>query len=137
LTDVQESCPAGAAKVLAAGFGQHVAADGVDINGHLPYGLAGVEEVQDTGLASDCSDFFGGVDQAPLSGDMCDGNQLDGSMLLGETSTQVRYGELSGLVVVDDFNDGTGSCRDLQEGDDVARVLGPGGQDSVTPGEAR
>ena len=51
--------------------------------------------------------------------------------VVGEPAAQVGHGELPGLVVVDDLDDGAGARGDLEEGDDVAGVLGAGGQDPV------
>ena len=62
---------------------------------------------------------------------MRDGDELDRPAVVGEPAAQVAHGELPGLVVVDDLDDGAGARGDLEEGDDVAGVLGAGGQDPV------
>ena len=103
----------------------------VDVDRQLSDRLAGVEEVGDAGLPGGGADLLGGVDQAALGGDVGDRDELDRPAAVGEPAAQVVDGELAGLVVVDDLDDGAGARGDLEEGDDVAGVLGPCGQDPV------
>ena len=77
------------------------------------------------------ADVLGGVDQAALGWDVRDRDELHRTGVVGEPAAKVAHGELPGLVVVDDFDDGAGARGDLEEGDDIAGVLGPGGQDPV------
>jgi hypothetical protein len=132
LADVEEPGSAGGAEVLAPGGGQHVAADPCHVDGHLSDGLAGVEEVEDPGVAGEGAYFLGGVDQPALGGDVGDGHELHRPVAVVEAAAQVGDRELAGLVVVEDLDDGAGAGGNLQEGDDVAGVLGAGGQDPVS-----
>ena len=122
--------PRGPRRILAAGCGEHVAADGSTSMGIWPDGLAGVEQVGDAGLAGGGADLLGGVDQSALGGHVGDGDELD-RPLPSSSVAAGRDGQLAGLVVGDDLDHGAGARGDLQERDDVAGVLGAGGQDAV------
>ena len=68
---------------------------------------------------------------------MGDRDELHRTGVVGEPAAQVAHAELSGLVVVDDLDDGAGARGDLKERDDVAGVLGTSGQDAVAGGEGQ
>ena len=124
----QEARTARAAQELAAGGGEHVAAELGDVHGKLADGLGGVEEEGNAGGAGDASDLGGRVDQAAAGGDVSDAHQP------GAVVDQVRQGggvELPVLVVGDDDDLGPGALGRLQVGEDAAAVLGPAGEDAI------
>ena len=75
LADVEEPGAARAAQEFAARAGQDIAADGAHVHGHLAYGLAGVQQVDQAVLACDAAHLHRWVHKAALGGDMSEGNQ--------------------------------------------------------------
>ncbi len=74
----------------------------------------------------------GGIDQAAVGRHVGDGDQLHP---LVDHALQRIDRNLAGLVARDHLDHGAGALGDLQEGDDVAGILGAGGQDAVAGGE--
>ena len=73
--DVEEAGAARAAEELAAGGGEHVAADLVDIDRHLPDRLAGIEEVGNAVGAGHRTHLGRRIDQPAIGRDRGDGDQ--------------------------------------------------------------
>src|SRR5437588_5028773 len=75
--DVEEACSAWAAQVLAARCREYVTADGVDIDGQLPNGLAGINKEKNACLARNLANFGERIDESAISRDVSDSDQLD------------------------------------------------------------
>ena len=120
--DVEEAGAARAAQVLAAGGGEHVAADRVDVERQLADRLAGVEQVGDAGRAREAPDLGGRVDQAAVGRHVGDGDELDALVEQVARAPRRRAGRARRRH---DLDDRAGAPRHLEEGDEVAGVLGP------------
>ena len=117
-----------ASKIFAAGSREHIAADLIDIDGHLADGLAGIDEVEDSGLAGNLANGGDGVDETAIGWNVCDGDELD-TLING--FAQRFEGDLSIFIVGDGFDGCASLLGNLEEGDVVAGLLGHGGEDAV------
>ena len=94
--------PRGAAQELAAGRGEDVAADRVDVDRQLPDRLAGVEQERHAGGAGDAADRLGGVDEPALRRHVHERDELDASRRASHSSA--AHVELAVLVVGHDLD---------------------------------
>ena len=118
---------------LAAGGGERIAAQLVDIERDLTGGLAGIEEVGDPVLAGDRTDAGGRIDQAAIGRDVVERDQRDGPDV-GSSDAGLKCVEIDFAVLVggNHLNLGTGSAGEVEVGDEIGAVLGFGREDPVT-----
>ena len=118
------------AQKLAAGTGEHVAADDRDIDRELADGLGGVKQVEHIGGPGETAhNGCRRIHQAARGGYPGHADQL------GPRVDQVRERgdvDLAGVVVRDDHDFRTGPPSQLQVGQHVAAVFVAPGQDPVT-----
>ena len=107
--DVEKSRPGWSAEKFASGGRKHIAADRLDIDGHLADGLARVQKITDIVLSSDPADIRDRACQSAVGRNPADRDQLDPSV-----NHSLK------------FDDITGTLRNLQERDIIGGVLSLG-----------
>ena len=130
LAGVEESGAAGATQVLPTRTREHVTTNRVDIERHLPGRLAGIEHVEHPVLGAQRAHFFSRVDQTAAGRDVGHRHHCRTCSKLGIHLGKV---DLAVVVVVDQHHLDTEAPFELEEGEDVARVFGPTGDDAITP----
>ena len=128
-TNIQKANAARATQKLAAGRGQQVALNGIDVEHELARRLAGIDQVENAVLARDCAYRLNRVDQPAVGGNVSDRDQAHA--LVDHGAQRVHAG-FAALRRRNDFDLDTLFTGNLQVGKIVRRVLGLGGQDAVT-----
>ena len=98
-------------------------------SGELPHGLAGIEEIEDAGLARDAPHLLGGVHEAGARRHVRERDELRAPV---DPRAQGLDRDLPVRVIRHDDDLGAGALRDLKERDVVADVLGVAHEDAVT-----
>src|SRR5579885_555262 len=127
-TRVEEAGAARPAQVFATRRREQIAADLPDIDRHLPHRLAGVDKVENTGLAGDFAHFGHRIDKPAVGWHVRDGDEFDA---LIDGVAQGLDGDLAVRIVGDDLDGRTRALRHLQISDVVAGVLGHRGEDAL------
>jgi hypothetical protein len=126
--DVQEAGAPRPAQKLAAGGGEHVAPDRGHVDRQLADRLAGVQQVRHAGRPSQRADLRGRVDQPAVRGHVGDRDQRGTPLQLAGEVVERREAV---RVALDHLDHRAGAAGDLEQRDDVARVLGADGQHAV------
>ena len=120
--------PRGPRRNLRPVADEEVAADLLDVDRHLTDGLAGVEQVRDSGLARDRSHRGGGIDQPAARRHVRERDQLDA---LADERTQCLDVDLPVPVVGDDLDLDAARRGQVQVRHEVAAVLRLAGDDAI------
>jgi len=120
--NVQEARAARPSEELAPGAGQHVAADGVNVERQLSGGLTGVEQVRHARLARQAPHFLGRIHQPAVGRHVCEADETHTTP--GQRLAHRVDRHLAVLVVGDDLDDRPGLPGHLKIGDEVAGVFG-------------
>jgi len=126
--DIEEARAPGTSEELPAGGGEHVAAGGFDIHRHLPYRLAGIEQIGNAVAARDLADRRRRIGKPAIGGDPGDGDELHS---LVDHALERGHIELAAGIARHHVDPRPGSLGSLEIGHVIGGIFRLGRQDPV------